>query len=65
VTFADLTGFTRLGEAVLPEDLERVASQLAELAHYVTGPPVRFVKSIGDAVNAGLSRACATVVCRA
>jgi adenylate cyclase len=48
VAFADLTGFTRLGEAVLPEDLERVPSQLAELAHYVTGPPVRFVKSIGD-----------------
>ena len=50
VCFADLTGFTRLGEALPPEDLERVANRLAELAHDVSPVPVRFVKSIGDAV---------------
>jgi adenylate cyclase len=50
VCFADLAGFTRLGEAIPPEDLERVASRFAELAHGVAGPPVRFIKSIGDAV---------------
>ncbi len=50
VGFADLTGFTRLGEALPPEDLERVANRLAELAHDVSPAPVRFVKSIGDAV---------------
>lgn len=50
VCFADLTGFTRLGEALPPEDLERVANRLAELAHNAAVAPVRFVKSIGDAV---------------
>jgi adenylate cyclase len=50
VCFADLTGFTMLGEALPPEDLERVANRLAELAHDVSSAPVRFVKSIGDAV---------------
>jgi adenylate cyclase len=50
VCFADLTGFTMLGEALPPEDLERVANRLAELAHDVAPAPVRFVKSIGDAV---------------
>ena len=35
VCFADLAGFTRLGEALPPEDLERVANRLAELAHDV------------------------------
>ena len=50
VCFADLCGFTRLGEGLAPEDLERVASGLADLAHDVAAKPVRFVKSIGDAV---------------
>ena len=50
VCFADLTGFTRLGEAIPPEELERVANRLAELANDVSPAPVRFVKSIGDAV---------------
>jgi adenylate cyclase len=50
VCFADLAGFTQLGEALPPEDLERVANRLAELAHDVSPAPVRFVKSIGDAV---------------
>jgi adenylate cyclase len=50
VCFADLAGFTRMGEALPPEELEHVASRLAELAHDVVSAPVRFVKSIGDAV---------------
>jgi adenylate cyclase len=50
VAFADLAGFTRLGEALPPEELERVASRLTELARDLAVAPVRFVKSIGDAV---------------
>jgi adenylate cyclase len=50
VAFADLAGFTRLGEARPPEELERVASRLADLARDVAVAPVRFVKTIGDAV---------------
>jgi adenylate cyclase len=50
VAFADLAGFTRLGEALPPKDLELVASRLADLARDVAVAPVRFVKTIGDAV---------------
>jgi adenylate cyclase len=50
VAFADLTGFTRLGEALPPEELERVASHLATLAREGEIGPVRFIKTIGDAV---------------
>ncbi len=49
VAFADLVGFTRLGERIPPEELGAVASRLGELAHEVAEPPVRFVKTIGDA----------------
>jgi adenylate cyclase len=50
VAFADLVGFTRLGEAVPPEELENLASRLSTLTHDVVAPPVRFIKTIGDAV---------------
>jgi adenylate cyclase len=50
VAFADLVGFTRLGEAVPPEELVQLAERLANLARDVAVPPVRFVKTIGDAV---------------
>jgi adenylate cyclase len=50
VAFADLVGFTRLGEAIPAEDLGHLASRLGHLARDVTAPPVRFIKSIGDAV---------------
>src|SRR6202012_4551567 len=50
VAFADLVGFTRLGEAVPPEELVQLANRLADLARDVAAPPVRFVKTIGDAV---------------
>ncbi len=50
IAFADLVGFTRLGEAVPPEDLEKLAHRLADVAREVGVPPVRYVKSIGDEV---------------
>lgn len=50
VAFADVVGFTRLGETVPPEELEQLADRLADFARAVTVPPVRFVKTIGDAV---------------
>ena len=50
IGFADLVGFTRLGEKVPPEDLERLAQRLAELTRAVASPPVRFIKTIGDEV---------------
>lgn len=50
IAFADLVGFTKLGETVEPEDLERLAHQLTDLARDVAEPPVRYVKSIGDEV---------------
>jgi adenylate cyclase len=50
VAFADLVGFTRLGEEVPAEELGQLANRLAELARDVAVPPVRFIKTIGDAV---------------
>jgi len=50
VAFADLVGFTRIGEAVSAEELGQLANRLADLARDVTVPPVRFIKTIGDAV---------------
>jgi adenylate cyclase len=50
VAFADLGGFTRLGEVVPPEELGHLANRLAILARDMAVPPVRFIKTIGDAV---------------
>lgn len=50
IMFADLVGFTRLGEAVPPEKLEQLARRLGDLARELAVAPVRFVKTIGDAV---------------
>lgn len=50
VGFADLVGFTKLGEQLPPTELERVAERLVSLTGEVMGPSVRFVKSVGDAV---------------
>ena len=50
VAFADLVGFTRLGEVVSAEELGQLADRLADLARDLTAPPVRFIKTIGDAV---------------
>ena len=49
VCFADLTGFTRLGEVAPVEEVGAVAGRLATLASEVAGGPVRLVKTIGDA----------------
>ncbi|QLL06205.1 adenylate/guanylate cyclase domain-containing protein [Mycobacterium vicinigordonae] len=50
VAFADLVGFTKLGEVVSAEELGQLAGRLADLARDMTAPPVRFIKTIGDAV---------------
>jgi adenylate cyclase len=50
VCFADLVGFTRLGEEVQPDELSRLAIRLEELASTVIEQPVRLIKTIGDAV---------------
>ena len=48
--FADLVGFTRLGEELPPEGIELLANRLADLARDVAVAPVRLIKTIGDAV---------------
>jgi adenylate cyclase len=50
ICFADLVGFTQLGEEIAADELERVAGRLTELASEEATGPVRFVKTIGDAV---------------
>jgi adenylate cyclase len=49
VCFADLVGFTRLGEEVAPDELGRVAERLVELTGEHLRGDVRLVKTIGDA----------------
>jgi adenylate cyclase len=49
VCFVDLVGFTSLGAQVGAEELGTVATTLAELAADISTPPVRLVKTIGDA----------------
>ena len=48
--FADLVGFTRLGQTVTAEDLGKVARRFEETAAGVAMPGVTIVKTIGDAV---------------
>jgi adenylate cyclase len=50
VAFADLVGFTALGEQIPESDLGDIAEQLTELTLELVRPPVRLVKTIGDAV---------------
>ena len=47
--FADMVGFTKLGEDLAPEELGVLTGRLGELASEVAEPPVRLVKMIGDA----------------
>jgi adenylate cyclase len=49
VCFADVVGFTRLGGQVEVGELGTVAGRLAGLAASSTEPPVRLLKTIGDA----------------
>ena len=50
VAFADLVGFTELGETIPSEELGSVAGRLSRLAEDVVEAPARVVKEIGDAV---------------
>ena len=50
VCFADLVGFTGLGEQLSPTELGALADRLDVLTTDVVAPPVRFVKTVGDAV---------------
>ena len=50
IAFADLVGFTELGETAGVDELTSVAAQLSRLAGEVVEAPVRVVKVIGDAV---------------
>ena len=47
--FADMVGFTKLGEELPPEELGKLTGRLGELASDVADAPVRLVKMIGDA----------------
>jgi adenylate cyclase len=49
IAFADLVGFTRLGETLDTEAIGELTGRLFELASDVARPPVRLVKMIGDA----------------
>jgi adenylate cyclase len=50
VAFADVVGFTQLGEELPPEELGEVVDVLVNITHDAVTEPVRFVKTIGDAV---------------
>jgi adenylate cyclase len=49
VAFADMVGFTRLGERIDPHDLGGLVTRLTDLALETVTAPVRLVKTIGDA----------------
>ena len=49
IAFADLVGFTRLGEEVPPDELSRVADRLTQMTGDALRGDVRLVKTIGDA----------------
>lgn len=49
VAFADLVGYTKLGEKLPLKDLGRIATRLAELAGSAVTQPTQLVKTIGDA----------------
>ncbi len=49
IAFADLVGFTRLGEEVPAEELGQLAVRLEAIAQEAAAPPVRLVKTLGDA----------------
>src|SRR3954454_20379816 len=49
VSFADRVGFTKIGENLPPDEVGRVAGRLGRIASEIAEPPVRLVKTIGDA----------------
>jgi adenylate cyclase len=50
VCFADLSGFTRLGQRLPPDEIGSIGNRMAEMATAVARPPVELVKTIGDGV---------------
>ena len=50
VAFVDVVGFTELGERVDGGELKSIADRLESIADAALRPPVRVVKSIGDAI---------------
>jgi adenylate cyclase len=49
IGFVDIVGFTRLGEDVAPDDVGNVIRQFERAVGEAVEPPVRLVKTIGDA----------------
>jgi adenylate cyclase len=49
VGFVDIVGFTQLGEQVPPDELSAVVSDFERSVEEAAEPPVRLVKTIGDA----------------
>jgi adenylate cyclase len=49
VGFVDIVGFTQLGEEIPPEDLGELVRDFERSVEQATQPPVRLVKTIGDA----------------
>jgi adenylate cyclase len=69
VAFADLVGYTRLGDSVPAEELGSVAGRLLEIGMQVARRPVRLVKTVGDEAmfvseDAGAMVATLTELCR-
>jgi adenylate cyclase len=50
VAFVDVVGFTSLGERVDAGELKSIATRLVDVAEGALVPPVRVVKSLGDAI---------------
>jgi adenylate cyclase len=50
IAFADLVGFTQLGELLSPEELGRVARRLERMAAGLVNPPTIVATTIGDAL---------------
>jgi adenylate cyclase len=50
VCFADLVGFTRMGEEVPVDELGRLVARLESITAETIEPPIALVKTIGDAV---------------
>lgn len=70
IAFADLVGYTKLGESLAPEDVGRIAGRLTELAVASVRRPAQLVKTIGDAAMLvspdpeALLRACVELAAR-
>jgi len=65
VGFVDIVGFTRLGEEIPPEELGALVRQFERAVERAVDPPVRLVKTIGDAamlVSPEPARAVETVL---